>query len=58
MTHVASGQPSCLGEIATRYPKLICRTWLAPRHGRRRVDLTTPTDAYTAVDAHHLPSTG
>ncbi len=66
MKYVAPGQPGSIVDVAPRYENFIGGKWLAPTHGKYRVDLTpataepitevadsTPEDVELALDAAH-----
>ena len=66
MRYVAPGQPGSIVEVAPRYENFIGGKWLAPTHGKYRVDLapatagpitevadSTPEDVELALDAAH-----
>src|SRR5665811_1841826 len=66
MKYVPPGQPGSIVSVAPRYENFIGGKWLAPTHGKYRVDLTpatagpitevaesTPEDVELALDAAH-----
>ena len=66
MEFVAPGRPGSIVEVAPRYENFIGGKWLAPTHGKYRVDLapatagpitevadSTPEDVELALDAAH-----
>src|SRR5665647_1597518 len=66
MKYVPPGQPGSIVTVAPRYENFIGGKWLAPTHGKYRVDLTpatagpitevadsTPEDVELALDAAH-----
>jgi aldehyde dehydrogenase len=66
MKYVPPGQPGSIVSVRPRYENFIGGKWLAPTHGKYRVDLTpatagpitevaesTPEDVELALDAAH-----
>src|ERR1035437_10881817 len=66
MKYVPPGQPGSIVSVEPRYENFIGGKWLAPTHGKYRVDLTpatagpitevadsTPEDVELALDAAH-----
>ena len=56
MEYVAPGQPGSIVEIAPRYENFIGGKWLAPTHGKYRVDLAPATAVQFTVTCA-LPAT-
>ena len=55
MKYAPPGEPGSIVELAPRYENFIGGKWLAPTHGRYRVDLTPATGGPITEVAHSTP---